>query len=222
MIRARALPRETPRSRAPRKASSRQQARTDATRRRLLAAAAEVFARHGFEASRLEDIASLAGNTRGAFYANFPSKEDIFFALLEEWVAERIAELNAILELHRNPANLFRALRRHYAEIAKNRDLALLSVEFKLFAIRHPIAHERLLARHERLRSHCADFLRRVAKVLGRTLPVSSVAAGTALSALSNALVLDHSMDPEGINEREIEHLLGMFFDAILGPKATK
>jgi AcrR family transcriptional regulator len=59
--------------------TSGQQARTDATRRKLLAAAENIFARDGFEAARLEDIAGLAGYTRGAFYANFQSKEDIFF-----------------------------------------------------------------------------------------------------------------------------------------------
>ena len=63
--------------------------------RKLLAAAEKTFARDGFEAARLEDIASLAGYTRGAFYANFKSKEDIFFALLEEWVGRRIAEVYA-------------------------------------------------------------------------------------------------------------------------------
>lgn len=59
--------------------TSKQQARTDATRKRLLAAAERLFARDGFEAARLEDIAAQAGYSRGAFYANFEDKEDIFF-----------------------------------------------------------------------------------------------------------------------------------------------
>ena len=119
---------------------SRQRARTEATRKKLLAAAEKTFARDGFEAARLEDIASLAGYTRGAFYANFKSKEDIFFALLEEWVGRRIAEVSAVLARENTPAKRLRALRNHYAQIAKDRRLALLSLEFKLFAIRHPEA----------------------------------------------------------------------------------
>src|SRR5690348_12636055 len=85
-------------------AFSRQKARTEETRRKLLAAAEKAFARDGFEAARLEDIASLAGYTRGAFYANFKSKEDIFFALLEHWVGQRIAEVTALLEQQETPA----------------------------------------------------------------------------------------------------------------------
>jgi AcrR family transcriptional regulator len=94
-------------------ARSRQQARTAATRRKLLLAAEQTFARDGYEAARLEDIAARAGYTRGAFYANFESKEGIFFALLEQWVAQRIAEVNELLERHDNPQQRLRALREH-------------------------------------------------------------------------------------------------------------
>jgi AcrR family transcriptional regulator len=39
--------------------------------------------RDGFEAARLEDIAARAGRSRGAFYANYRDKEELFFALRE-------------------------------------------------------------------------------------------------------------------------------------------
>ena len=59
----------------PVKVQNKHQRRTEETRRKLLAAGLRVFARDGFEASRLEDIAAEAGHTRGAFYANFATKE---------------------------------------------------------------------------------------------------------------------------------------------------
>jgi AcrR family transcriptional regulator len=202
--------------------ASRQQTRTETTRRRLLAAAQGIFARNGFEAARLEDIAAAAGYTRGAFYANFESKEDIFLALLEKWVAERLADLDELLERHKDPAKLLRAMRDHYSDVSKNRELTLLSVEFKLFAVRHPGKHARLLARHERLRAGGGIFLDRVAKSLGRTVPIQSAAASLALGAMSNALVLDHLLDHTGIAEREIQYLLGIVLDGILGTTASK
>ncbi len=58
-------------------------------------AAREIFARDGFELARLEDISSAAGKTRGAFYAHFRDKEDVFFAIFEEDIArdqERIRQ----------------------------------------------------------------------------------------------------------------------------------
>src|ERR1700691_11110 len=78
-------------------APSRQAARTAATRRKLLLAAEQTFARDGYEAARLEDIAARAGYTRGAFYANFASKEDIFFGLLGRGGAHGIGEWNGFL-----------------------------------------------------------------------------------------------------------------------------
>ena len=55
--------------------------------------AEKIFARDGFEAAKLEEIAADAGYTRGAFYANFDSKEDLFLALLEKEITTRIANL---------------------------------------------------------------------------------------------------------------------------------
>jgi AcrR family transcriptional regulator len=195
-----------------------QQARTLATRRRLLTAAEKTFARDGFEAARLEDIARLAGYTRGAFYAHFRSKEEIFFALLEDWVGQRIAEVNALLAKQESPAKRLRALRSHYAQIARDRRLLLLTLEFKLFAIRHPEAHARLRARQGRIRRSAGDLLLRIAATTGRPLPVSSTGAAAALSALANGLLLENLVDNRTITDADIRYLLGVFFDAILRP----
>src|SRR5271154_674684 len=164
-------------------APSRQAARRAATRRKLLLAAEQTFARDGYEAARLEDIAARAGYTRGAFYANFASKEDIFFALLEQTVGRRIAEVNELLRRHDNPQQRLRALREHYAQIAKDRRLALLSLEFKLFAVRHPEAHARLRVRQRRFRASGGELLNRMATIAGRKLPISSTAAAAGLGA---------------------------------------
>ena len=56
------------------------------TRRALLDAAARVFVRRGFQASSVEEISAEAGYTRGAFYSNFESKEQLFIELLHERV----------------------------------------------------------------------------------------------------------------------------------------
>src|SRR6202171_2625085 len=98
---------------------SRQAERTEATRRKLLSAAERIFARDGFEAARLEDIAAGAGYTRGAFYANYGGKEEIFFALLDQWGRQRIDSVTAVLRRQKSPHQKLAALRKHYAAIAK-------------------------------------------------------------------------------------------------------
>jgi AcrR family transcriptional regulator len=70
-------------------------ARRQKTRTRLLDAAFEIFAEHGVHAASVEMITEAAGFTRGAFYSNFSSKEELFFALMEREKAMRLEQLNA-------------------------------------------------------------------------------------------------------------------------------
>ena len=199
---------------------SRQMERTAATRQKLLAAAKRIFAQNGFEAARLEDIAAGAGYTRGAFYANFESKEDIFFALLEEWVRERTDSVIAALRKHKNPLEKLAALRTHYAEVATDRRLVLIALEFKLFALRHPEAHARLRNRHRRIRASWGKLLSELVLALGRTLPIKGPAASTCLGALAHGLLLEHAVDPKTLSDDDVRRMLGLFFDSIFPVEA--
>jgi AcrR family transcriptional regulator len=70
-------------------------ARRQKTRARLLDAAFEIFAEHGVHAASVEMITEAAGFTRGAFYSNFSTKEELFFALMEREKTMRLEQLNA-------------------------------------------------------------------------------------------------------------------------------
>ncbi|HXP82636.1 MAG TPA: TetR family transcriptional regulator, partial [Verrucomicrobiae bacterium] len=167
---------------------TRQAERTRATRRKLLDAAKRIFAQDGFEAARLEDIAAGAGYTRGAFYAHFKSKEDIFFALFEEWVRERIESFTSAVRRHSDPAKKLMALRTHYAELATDRRLVLISMEFKQFALRHPEAHARLRIRHRRIRASFGALFSEIMDALGKNIPIEYAAASACLGAVSQGL----------------------------------
>jgi AcrR family transcriptional regulator len=198
---------------------SRQKERVEATRRKLLAAGERIFARDGFEAARLEDIAAEAGYTRGAFYANFKGKEDIFFALLDDWIAERMAEVNALIEKYETPRERLDALRDMYAEFAQNRRLTLLSLEFKLYAIRHPRAQARLRARNKAMRCSKEEIWKRVNPGGKYSAIVSGPAVGTALGAFSHALLVEHLVDPATMPSDEVERLLRASFETVLGTR---
>lgn len=70
-------------------------ARRQATRDRLLEAATETFAKEGFQGASVESICTRAGFTRGAFYSNFESKEELFLALLEREYVRRAKDLES-------------------------------------------------------------------------------------------------------------------------------
>lgn len=88
-------------------------ARRERTRQRLLDAAAEVFAEEGLDAASVEAICERAGFTRGAFYSNFDSKEELFFELATRVsneklaaVTRRVRELEAATERPTRPAEI--------------------------------------------------------------------------------------------------------------------
>lgn len=63
------------------------------TRERILASAARVFARRGFQRATLDQVAADAGLTKGAIYWHFKSKNDLFFAILDSRLRQDTAPL---------------------------------------------------------------------------------------------------------------------------------
>lgn len=64
------------------------------TRARLLDAAHEIFGEVGMHAASVEMICERAGFTRGAFYSNFDSKDELFFALIMQFAEAKLDEVS--------------------------------------------------------------------------------------------------------------------------------
>ena len=198
------------------------QQRTDATRRALLEAGLRIFARDGFEAARIEDIAGATGHTRGAFYAHFNSKEDLFFALFEQEAGDRLRDLRSVLEQCPDSEGRLRALRRFYVGRVSDRQWVMLALEFKLFALRHPKLRAQLARTHRRLR----DSLK--IETIGKLIPElmksgreSREVRRVALEAVLNGLVLEYAYDPETISQAQATTVLGRMFDVLMPAKQT-
>lgn len=72
--------------------------RRENTRARLLDAAAQVFAEVGLEGASVEAICERAGFTRGAFYSNFESKDELFLQLAAAVAEDRITAVRARID----------------------------------------------------------------------------------------------------------------------------
>jgi AcrR family transcriptional regulator len=82
--------------------SARQEQRQQ-TRAKLVDAALRVFAEQGYDHATVEDIAAIAGHSKGAYYFHFGSKEDILLELLSTWIDDQTRRLLAI-ESAKGPA----------------------------------------------------------------------------------------------------------------------
>jgi AcrR family transcriptional regulator len=198
---------------------SRQSMRAERTREALLAAAQKIFARDGFEAARIEEIAVEAGRTRGAFYANFESKTEVFLALRNDLVRRRAREVKDRIE-HLAPGETCAdAVRRHVMEILSEPEAMILQIEFKLFALRHPEMLPRLAEMHldastsinlEELPELFPEESRAAAELRRDTLAVESILEGFALNMLFSPALLDRSY---------LGELVPSFFAQILSGK---
>jgi AcrR family transcriptional regulator len=83
--------------------------RAEARRRDILVAAARVFARDGFAAATLDDVARKAGVTKGVIYYYFRSKEEIYTEIRATAIRDAIERLEANIARGAPPADSLRA-----------------------------------------------------------------------------------------------------------------
>jgi AcrR family transcriptional regulator len=201
---------------------SRRRESSELTRTRLIHAAEKIFARDGFEAAKLEEIATGAGYTRGAFYANFDSKEDLFLALLEREIKSRIDRADVYMQKFVEPEAKLRAFHDFYLTLSQDRRWSLLALEFKLFAVRHPEAKARLAAMNRRLVRSRIGILREIMEASGRKLPVRLTAIAMSLSAVTNALGLEHMLDRTMMPEEDLKKILSAYFNSLTGAQSPR
>ena len=71
--------------------------RKDARPAEIVEAALEVFAERGFSAARLDDVAARAGISKGTLYLYFPSKEELFKAVVRQALLPNLARVERLL-----------------------------------------------------------------------------------------------------------------------------
>lgn len=197
--------------------TNKHQQRTEATKKKLLASALRIFARDGFEAARIEDIAVDAGYTRGAFYAHFQSKEDLFFALLEHQSERYIRLIEQNLEKCATDEERLSTLREFYVNRAADRQWTILGLEFKLYALRHPKLRAQFARRHRNIRSKLKwQAVDRLWPKNMQCAPESTDVRKLSLHAVLNGLVLEQAYDPASLSNAQVAAVLHRLFDFLV------
>lgn len=171
------------------------------TRARLLAAGAAVFAERGFYGASVEEIAERAGFSRGAFYSNFETKDDMFLALLDRRID---AEIEAIKGLAGNssPQAFFELLGSRAGHRSPDaQQWTLLSAEFWLHVLRNPVLVPKLAARQQAARAALAQLIEGLSRGMGVVLPARSEELASVMLAVNDGLVLQEALDPSAVPE---------------------
>lgn len=202
--------RSTPAGSAPRRERLTREQQKARTRDDLLAAAGLLFARQGFFATSVDDIAAEAHLTKGAVYSHFANKDELLLAVLDgywngTW-RQRLSDESILLDAA-PPA----AASASFFDVAiiKEREWWLLWLEALLLATRNPAIHDRLVQIDTPTRTEAQGLLAAAVEASGGRLsaPIESVL--TAFFGLGRGIGLEQLVRPGLIDEQMFGRLLG-------------
>lgn len=168
------------------------------TRQRLLDAALAVFAEQGFGRSTVEQVCDRAGYTRGAFYSNFTSLDDLFLAMWEQRSDELLGGLRASLdEVDNAGVTDVRGIVDLLASAVKVDDpWYRITAEFTAHALRNPGLRRVMTAREEAISAAITPVLVALLTRIGREVP-DLAALGQALIAVHDGTAVQCLMEPD-------------------------
>ena len=188
--------------------------RQEQTRSDLLGAAGSVFARRGYHNASVEKIAAEAGYTTGAVYSNFKGKEELFLALADRQVDDRVAEIRAVAETaEEGGAPGVAAAEQFRAFLERDPEWPLLFYEFWSMGARNKKLQGELRKRRDAVRDALAETLERIASQAGFELRFAAQDLATAIAASINGLAFERAADPDGLPDEVFEE----FIIAVLG-----
>jgi AcrR family transcriptional regulator len=199
------------------------QLRAKQTRELLLNSAEIVFVRDGYLGAELGQIAAMAERSKGAIYGHFKSKEDLYFALLEERISRYRRRVEAVLIGCKSQEEISRALTDHFfSAVKQDKAWCRLLLEFKLFAVRNHPAKKRLQKIHKNLyfKEHLKDlpeiWARLGQRKLDSRIGLGAQAALASMAAIVPALILEEEFAPAVLSEAKLKDVVTQLVEALL------
>src|SRR5947208_11823853 len=172
------------------------------TRECLMHSAAKVFTKRGLQQASIDEVAEDAGFTKGAFYANFRSKEELFLAMLDERFAQRLEEIERVLATEDTLEDQTRQVGAGtVAAMRSDPEWERLFFEFAAYAARNEEFREELVTRHRALVQCLSEAFRQHVDALGGKPPVDADRIALMTTAMANGVALEKLPDPEGVPE---------------------
>jgi AcrR family transcriptional regulator len=184
--------------------------RRQQTRDYLLQAAAQVFAERGFHGASLDEVAAVAGFTKGAVYSNFKNKEDLFLALLESEYQRELAKVRTTLETADGPpdAHLSEFVTLIQDQFNSSGNWSVLFEEFFLYAMRNTAARDKLAALDNLDVDSLAEIIQGERERHGIEITEPARHAARIVVALMRGISTMRAIDPDAVDEAFLETVM--------------
>jgi len=193
------------------------------TRTCLMQAAARVFARKGLQHSSIDEVAEDAGFTKGAFYANFKNKEELFLAMLDERFSRRLEEIEEVIDDEGTATEKARRAGDDFAEmVASDLEWQRLFFEFQAYAARNDDFRQELVTRYRALQNRVADALSARFEQYGVESPLPFDEMAMMMCAMGNGYALEKLLEPEAVSVDLYGRMLMVFFAGMAALKKAE
>ena len=146
----------------------------------------------------IDRIAEEAGYTKGAFYANFASKEELFLTMLEDKFAAELARLKDAMPGSGEPADEVRRAAQDFLRfVDRDPEWPRLYQEFAAHAARNEAFRAEFAARQRALRASMAEVFARWASAFGAEPPIPAADVAAITFFMADGFLLGRIIDPE-------------------------
>lgn len=186
--------------------------RQEHTRTCLLEAAGRVFARRGLMQASVDEVAADAGFTKGAVYANFGSKEELFLQMLDVRFARRLADMDRALSTDEPPEVQARVAGRDFVDFMNgDPDWKRLFFEAALHASRDDAFRVKLQEHYAQMRGRMAALLRARSEAGGFDPGVPFEDLATMVFAMANGIGFEQFVEPDAVPDDLFSTMLELF-----------
>jgi AcrR family transcriptional regulator len=196
------------------------QVKTEATLRGVLDASERVFVRDGYERAQIEAIAAEAGRSKGAVYAHFRSKEDIFFALIERKAHARRDEFLRSAE-GKDIEQRLAIVKKLFLGALRDENWPILMLEFKLLALRNKASLQRVRDLYKLIYEDMGRAVMSGRGISTDETREKDLIALSILRGIPGAVILEQQFNPGLISSAVADQVFESIFDALLGHRKS-
>jgi AcrR family transcriptional regulator len=185
------------------------------TTQRLLDAGQKLIAKKGLDATSVENITAAAGYSRGAFYSNFSSKDDLFIELLRRDHQRATDEFNALRDDSLPMEQIQARTVELYSQLWRDNECFMMWTEARMLAARDAKFRARLNALMAEKRDRIAGFIGYFYGRLGVAPPEPPEIMAMGFMSLAEGVKLAMLSSPTDMTQPVAESVLALFAAAI-------